>query len=464
MAVGDVNGDKIDDVFFGGTKAKSGQVFIQTVAGDWVEGNQKSFMKFKSEVTDAVFFDADKDGDLDLVTVSGGQEEFDPEVLKPRLYINDGHGRFEISLNALGNVILNGSCVSSFDYDQDGDLDLFLGASVMPRLYGMSPMSFLLENNGGVFKPNLRWLGNSQFDNPTKVRPGMIKDAVWTKVNQDDLVDLIVVGEWMPITILIQQKDHSFINSTNEYSLQNTRGWWNTIESADFDHDGDDDWMVGNFGINSRLQVSPEKPVKMYLGDFDSNGGSDHILVYFNGEKSYPFASRDQLVKQIPSLKKRFLSYQDYRDVRLEDIVTPIQQGNSAIMQIDMLQSVYLENSNLGIALKYLPIESQMSPIFSICPADINNDGHLDVLIGGNLHNAQPDIGPYDASYGRVLIGDGKNGWNDVKPEVSGFIIKGDIKTIAPVRCNYGIAYFISINNNSIKGFRVKADVSITPP
>jgi enediyne biosynthesis protein E4 len=454
MAVGDVNGDGLDDVYFGGGKEQSSKIFIQTKSGDWIDSKVPVFANYKSEITDAVFVDADNDGDLDLVTVSGGQEEINPDVLSPRLYLNNGKGSFKISLNSFGKLILNASCVEATDYDKDGDTDLFIGASVMPQLYGMAPMSFLLVNDGkGFFTPNMGGLGSSQFDNPTRVRPGMITDAVWTNVNKDDLIDLVVVGEWMPITILIQQQDHTFLNKTSEYNLQNTHGWWKTITVSDFDADGDDDWMVGNFGVNSRLKTSMEKPVKMYLGDFDSNGGSDHILVYFNGSKSYPFVSRDQLVKQIPSLKKKFLYYKDYHDVKLEDIVTPVQQGNSAVMQLDMLESVYLENEGNQIKLNKLPVEAQTSSVHSILSDDLNEDGMIDVIIGGNISATQPDLGPYDASYGLVLLGDGKNGWKAMTMMESGLIIHGEVRSIKKVNGSGGRNYFVTRNNNSVIGF-----------
>ena len=455
MAVGDINGDKLEDVFIGGGKEQGSNIFLQASNGRWKRNPDQVFSKYKSEITEASFFDADNDQDLDLITVMGGQEEFSPEALAPRLYLNNGKGIFRLSPNAFGNLLLNTSCVKPFDYDLDGDTDLFIGASVMPRLYGMSPMSFLLDNNGqGMFTPNMQWLGTSQFDNPTKVRPGMIKDAVWTKVNQDDLIDLILVGEWMPITILIQQPNHTFKNGTEEYKLQNTRGWWNTIVASDMDGDGDDDWVAGNFGLNSRLTATSNKPLKMYLGDFDSNQGSDHILVYYNGEKSYPFASRDQLVKQIPSFKKKFLYYKDYRDVKLEDIVTPVQQGNSAVMQVDLLESVYLQNTGNGITLSKLPLEAQMSPIFSICVDDVDLDGKPDMIMGGNLSAAQPDLGPYDASLGLLLLGDGKNNWRYIPPMESGLLIEGEVRDIEKIKMgDKSTNYFVTRNGKSMVGY-----------
>jgi len=413
-----------------------------------------------SEDTDASFFDADGDGDQDLIVVSGGQEEMkDVNLLAPRLYLNDGRGNFKHTPSAFSNIFLHASCVKTCDYDVDGDIDLFIGASVMPFLYGMSPMSFLLQNNGkGIFQFDPSWLGRSTFDNPTRVRPGMVKDAAWMDVNRDNLQDLILVGEWMPVTVLIQQKDHRFLNQTSAYGLDKTRGWWNTCEVGDFDGDGDHDLILGNLGLNSRIKASVEKPLSMYLGDFDSNGGSDHIMVYFNGGSSYPFASRDQLVKQIPSLKKKFLHYKDYRDVKLEDIITPLQKGNSALMKVEQFSSVFLKNDSGSFKLIPLPLEAQYFPIFGIKSTDLNNDGNYDVLLTGNLSATQPDFGSYDAGVGLVLLGDGKGNFKSMRPDQSGFITLGEGRDISIIKeANSGdLIYLVSRNNQTLLTFKKK--------
>lgn len=459
LAVADINRDGFDDFFIGGAKGQPGAIFRQKSNGEMVLVKSNVLEKHAlAEDTDAAFFDADGDGDQDLIVVSGGQEEIkDFNLLAPRLYINDGSGNFNYSSSAFSKIFLHASCVKPFDYDADGDIDLFIGASVMPFLYGMSPVSFLLQNNGkGVFQFDPTWLGQSTFDNPTRVRPGMVKDAAWVDVNKDDLQDLILVGEWMPITVLIQQKDHRFLNMTSSYHLDNSRGWWNTIEVGDYDNDGDDDLILGNLGLNSRIKASAEKPLSMYLGDFDSNGGSDHIMVYFNGDSSYPFASRDQLVKQIPSLKKKFLHYKDYRDVKLEDIITPVQKGNSALMEVEQLQSVFLRNEGGKFEMIPLPREAQYFPIYGIQSADINGDGIMDVLLTGNISATQPDFGSYDAGVGLLLLGDGKGYFKPLPPDQSGFITLGEGRDIAIIKeANTGkLIYLVSRNNQTLLTFR----------
>ena len=460
LAVADINGDGLDDFFVGGAKGQPGSLYKQLTDGKLVFIKSPALVKHAlSEDTDASFFDADGDGDQDLIVVAGGQEEMkELNLLAPRLYLNDGKGNFRHSPSAFTNIFLHASCVKPGDYDGDGDVDLFIGASVMPFLYGMSPVSFLLQNNGhGVFNFNPSWLGQSTFDNPTRVRPGMVKDAAWLDINKDGLQDLILVGEWMPVTVLIQQKDHRFLNQTAAYGLDNSNGWWNTCEVGDFDGDGDTDVILGNLGFNARIRASAEKPLSMYLGDFDSNGGSDHIMVYFNGDKSYPFASRDQLVKQIPSLKKKFVHYSNYRDVKLEDIITPLQKGNSALMQVKQLASVFLKNDSGRFTMIPLPMEAQYFPIYGIRPTDLNSDGNLDVLLTGNISATQPEFGSYDAGVGLVLLGDGKGNFKPMRPDQSGFITLGegrDISVMKEANTN-DVVYLVSRNNQTLLTFKI---------
>ncbi|MFZ6013398.1 MAG: FG-GAP-like repeat-containing protein [Bacteroidota bacterium] len=460
LAVGDVNGDGLEDVFIGGGKNQGASLFMQERNGSFTLKPTSDFVRHRaSEKVAATLFDADGDGDLDLTVVSGGQEEAQAkETIQPCLYKNDGRGNLQFSKSAFLNIFLQASCVKPEDYDRDGDVDLFIGASVMPGLYGMSPMSYLLRNDGkGIFTPDTRWLGQSQFDNPTRVRPGMVKDATWCDINKDNLPDLVLVGEWMPITLLLQQPDHQFVNVTARFGLQNTRGLWNAIVAKDFDRDGDIDLVGGNLGLNSRIQTSEGKPLRMYLGDFDSNGGSDHILVYYNGDQAYPFQSRDQLVKQMPGLKKKFLNYKDYRNVRLDDIVTPQQKGNSALMQADMLSSVYLKNEGAAFVTSPLPFEAQLFPVFDLRAEDVDGDGQEDLIMVGNQTLTQPEIGPYDAGLGLVLKSNGNGEFRPLSPAKSGFFVKGEGRKIEVLQNVAGEKiYLVARNNNTVLTFKKK--------
>ncbi|HTH58084.1 MAG TPA: VCBS repeat-containing protein [Cyclobacteriaceae bacterium] len=455
LATADVTGDGLDDIFLGGGKGQSGEVFYQTQEG-FVRSMQNDVSSdSSSEVIAAAFFDADKDGDNDLVVVSGGQEVMDSRSLLPRLYLNDGKGAFSRKANFV-TISMNASCVKPCDFDKDGDVDLFIGASAMPLLYGMSPISYLLINDGaGNFSPNMSWLGASRFpSNMPDNRLGMVKDAVWTDVNKDGLPDLVAVGEWMPITVLIQKENH-FENETNHWGFSKSSGLWNTIIAADFDGDGDDDLVAGNLGLNSRLKANEQKPLRMLVGDLDGNASTDHILIYFNKEKSYPFATRDQLVKQLPYLKKKFLKYKDYRNVTVRDILSPAQEGQSVQLRVDELQSVIARNDGQRFMIGPLPIEAQVSPVKAMYSADVNSDGKLDILLGGNLRAVQTELGPYDASYGLVLLGDGHGQFKSLPPAASGFRIPGEARGILEIRTSKkNNIFLVSRNNETLLGFR----------
>jgi hypothetical protein len=260
----------------------------------------------------------------------------------------------------------------------------------------------------------------------------------------------------MPITVLIQNKSQQFENQTEQFGTKFTSGLWNTIKTFDFDGDGDDDYILGNLGQNSRLKVSADKPLVMYLGDFDSNGGSDHILVYYNGDKSYPFASRDQLIKQLPSLKKKFLHYKDFRNVDLKDIITPQQKGNSARMQVEVLSSSYLRNDKGSLTQVDLPVEAQFSPIYAIAIEDLNMDGFKDLILGGNLDAVQPDFGRYDASIGLIMLGDGKGNWKPLDAQESGFLVSGEMRHIRVITNSKNEKIIlVSRNNQSLVGYKI---------
>jgi hypothetical protein len=457
MTVGDANGDRLEDVFVGGGRGQSGALFLQTIDSRYNHSVQVAFeADSSSEDTDAAFFDADQDGDQDLIVVAGGQEITGNKTeLEPRLYINDGKGNF-FKKNDFETPPINASCVKPADFDGDGDVDLFIGASAMPMLYGMSPTSFLLVNQGKAhFQVVTNFAQGASFVNMPFNRPGMIKDAVWEDINKDKLLDLILVGEWVPLTVLIQQPNHLFINQTNEWGLEHTRGWWNTIAAADVDHDGDVDFVAGNLGLNSRLKATRDRPLKMIIGDLDGNGSSDHILVYFNGDKSYPFASRDQLVKQLPYLKKKFLKYSDYKNVILEDIVSPAQAGQTTELKIEEMNSVLMRNEGGKFTLLPLPREAQMAPIEAILVDDVNQDNYPDILLGGNLLAVQTELGPYDASVGLLLLGDGACNFKSMDANESGFFVTGEIRSILKVNQQNGFNYLVSRNNNSIVGFKI---------
>lgn len=454
LATGDINGDGLDDFYVGGGKGQPGALFIQLASSQFINTQQPIFYSdADAEDTAAAFADVDNDGDLDLIVGAGGQEN--TGNLIPRLYINvDG----KFSKGDFPSTPIHTSCIKPVDVDNDADIDLFIGSDVIPGLYGMSPVSHLMVNDGkGNFSPHERWLSSTTFDNVTRVRPGMVKDAVWADLNSDGLADLVLVGEWMPITILIQQANHTFINQTDQFGLRDTHGLWNAIQAADLDNDGDLDFVVGNLGLNSRLTASKSKPLRMLLGDFDGNQSSDHIIVYYNGDSAYLFPTRDQLVKQLPALKKRFLKYKDYAGQDANQLFTPNMLNRGSQLQLSLLTSVVLENLGSKLEVRPLPLEAQLFPVMTILCDDIDGDSIVDILLAGNQSAVQPEIGPHDAGLGLMLSGIGKCRFQSVAPDYSGFIVPGEARSSGMIRTsNEQHLYIIGRNNQPLVIYKKK--------
>ncbi|MGC1240567.1 MAG: VCBS repeat-containing protein [Chryseosolibacter sp.] len=453
LSTGDLNGDGYEDFFIGGAAGQPGQVFFQNTTGNFFTKAQP-VLKADSLYEDAgsAFFDADGDGSLDLLVVSGGQQFSgnDPR-LRPRLYFNNGSGTLSESKGNLPEIFANASCVKPGDFDNDGDIDVFIGGRVIAGQYGISPESFLLVNDGkGRFKNESRRL-DPQHDQ----RLGMVTDAAWNDLNADGKPDLVVVGEWMPVTVLIQDVHGDFVDKTPDYGLSGTNGWWNTLEAEDFDKDGDIDFVAGNLGLNSRLKASRDRPVTFYVGDMDENGGTDHLLTYFNDEEEYPFISRDQLVKQVPSFRRKFLKYDNFRKVKREHIISGPEIEKFAVLQAYCFSSVYLENRKGTFAVRPLPVDAQMFPVFSLCSGDFNHDGNKDLLAVGNLYAVQPDFGRYDAGYGLMMEGDGKGSFKSQSLQESGFLVTGEGRSVEAIKSTQGQdLYVVGRNNESLLLFR----------
>lgn len=449
MAIVDVNKDGLDDIFFGGGRDQPSRLFIQNSRGMFNLSPQPAFIKDSAFAPGAaVFFDADQDGDMDLYLASSGYDlDANSPYLEDRLYLNDGMGHFTRSPNALPAMAFSKSCVQAADIDGDGDMDLFIGGRVIPGKYPLSPGSRILLNNGkGIFTD-----ATSSIATPL-LNAGMVTSAVWVDVNGDKQPDLVVVGEYMPVTVFINNKG-KLTDESAKYIPFESSGWWNTIYAADMDGDGDQDLVIGNMGQNTQFHASEKEPVSLYYKDFDGNGSVDPIFCYYIDGKSYPAISRDDLTDQIPFLKKKFLKYSDYSTATINDLFTPEQLKGAGILKAIEMRSVYLENKeNKSFVLHALPIEAQFAPVYAITSTDINGDGKKDLILAGNNAWTRIRYGRYEASHGTLLAGDGKGDFKFIPPAASGITVRGDVRSI-----EYISPYlFFGVNNQAAKVFKLK--------
>nr|MBP9794754.1 VCBS repeat-containing protein [Chitinophagales bacterium] len=374
---------------------------------------------------------------------SGGNEyPVNSKYYNDRLYINTGNGTMILSNDTIDKNHNSKSCVKAFDFDDDGDKDLFVGGKLIPGKFPLSPPSAILENIGGVFKDITSEIC------PELLKAGMVNDALWTDVNNDSKVDLVIVGDWMPIRIFLQ-KNGKFSEATNQFGLANSSGWWNCISGADFDNDGDTDLIVGNRGTNNQIKGSVSKPATLYAYDFDKNGSLDPILnYYYNDSISHPFASRDDLLDQINILKKKYIYYKDYANATMETIFQDVDLDTIPILKTEIFESVYLENiGGEKFQIKKLPSQAQWFPINSSVIHDFNSDGYLDVIVAGNEHGIRPELGRMDAGFGLLLQGDGMGNFITIPGIESGINIPGETKNMQLVKIA-GKKYIIIVKNN----------------
>ncbi|MEM1324951.1 MAG: VCBS repeat-containing protein [Bacteroidota bacterium] len=450
--VADVNGDGRDDFYICGAKDSAGKLFIQQASGDFRATNEVLFEQGKlAEEVDCLFFDADGDGDQDLYIAAGGNElPNSSSGLIDRLYFNDGKGNFYQSKQTLPTFNFEStSCVRATDFDGDGDQDLFVGLRLRPFLYGVPVNGYLLENDGsGQFK------NVSQQVAPDLKSLGMITDAQWADTDGDGDEDLVVVGEWMPITI--------FENENGQFTpseIANSSGWWNCLQSGDFNSDGRPDFIIGNHGLNSRFRASETEPIKMFVNDFDQNGSAEQIIARYEDGKLLPFTRRHDLVMQMPPMKKKYLRYRNYVGQTVDQVFTPEQLENALELEVQTLKSVALMSSENGYALQALPRAAQTSPIYGIQVDDFDADGQLDVLIGGNFYNAKPEVGRYDAGYGLLLKGNEDGAFDAIAPKVSGFQVNGEVRDMEGIEIDGKSSVLVARNSERIAIFGLNKTV-----
>ncbi|HMH84702.1 MAG TPA: VCBS repeat-containing protein [Gemmatimonadaceae bacterium] len=454
MAVADVNGDGLDDIFIGGAKDQPSAILIQQPDGGFVKSNEQLLAQDAlSEDIGAVFFDANGDGHPDLYVVTGGTEFSDAaSPLEDRLYLNDGKGNFRKAVGALPPLALSGSRVAAADFDGDGAIDLFVGGRSVPGRYGIDPQSVLLRNDG-----------RGKFTDVTdKAAPGlshigMVTDAMWKDIDGDGRPDLIVVGEWMPITIF-HNAGHGKLEKMNVPGLEKSNGWWNRIIAGDFAGHGRVDFIVGNLGLNTRLQAKEKEPVTMYVKDFAHNGFVQQIVSYYNNGKQYPLALRDDLLRSLSFLQDRYPNYKDYAKQTVADVIPQKDLTDAVVKNAYTFATSLARNNGDGtFTLVPLPLEAQIAPMYGILAADIDGDGKADLLMAGNFDGVKPEIGKMSAGYGLYLRGDGKGHFTPVRELESGFFVPGQARDIQRVRTRKGSVYIVSRNNDRPFIFRASA-------
>jgi enediyne biosynthesis protein E4 len=450
VAVGDLNGDGLDDIFLGGAKWKRAHVYLQSANNRLMEISQPEIaLDSTYEDVGAELADVDKDGDLDLIIASGGNEfNLSSIYRKPRLYLNNGKGLFSKS-NLLPDLFLTGSCIAANDLDADGDQDLFIGARAIPWHYGIKPDSYILLNDG---KGNYSEATDEVAPGLKKI--GFVKQASWADMDGDQINDLIIAAEWSPITIFLSKNGKLLQQPLNGSGLENTQGWWNIIQAADFDKDGDLDMIAGNLGLNSKLRASVQEPVKMFVADFDSNDSTDQILTHFMKGKEYPFYTRDEMTKQMPYLKKRYLSYHKFAEATLHDMFSDEVLNKSEKYVANNFRSSYIENLGNGkYKVRDLPKSAQFSTVNAMLIDDFNGDKNLDVLLAGNFYPINIQMGRNDACYGLLLTGDGRGNFTAVPSVNSGFSVKGQTRNLRTIKIGGKDYYFAIRNNDTIEAF-----------
>ena len=449
LATGDLNGDGLDDIFAGGARGQESVIFIQQADGSFIQQDVPALKPdIKYEDVDAAIFDADGDNDNDIYIVRGGNDvTLGNTLLEDCLLINNGTGFFNESVKGtLPFTANNGSCVSPCDFDGDGDIDLFVGSRSIPGAYGLSPNQLLLENTGrGHFKD----VTDERMNRLKKI--GMVTDACWIDYDNDGDFDLVMAGEWMRIYIC-RNDNGKFTDVTKQSGLLSTSGWWNCIHSADIDGDGDQDLIGGNLGLNSLLKPSPEEPVEMYINDFDNNGILDQVICSYQEGISYPLASLDELVLQIPDLAKKFPNYYDFGGKTVKDMFDRSILKRSIMKDAVMSESsVFLNNGDGTFKIVILPVEAQFSPVRDILVKDLTGNGKMDLILVGNDYTIRPSMGRYDASYGLYLQGDGKGGFKALMPYQSGLKIDGDARKILYLRIRGKNILVAAINNDKLQ-------------
>lgn len=449
MITGDANGDGLEDIFIGGENGEPSALYLMQKGGGFIKKAEPSFDQIKNKhIVSAVFFDVNGDGKPDLYLASGGYENIMPDdaVLQDELLLNDGQGNFRKADNALPSMLTSKSCVRVADINGDGYPDLFVGGRVVPGRYPEAPRSYLLINDGkGHFSDQTSKIC------PELSRPGMVTDAAWIDLDGNKQPDLVIVGEWMPVGIFINNHGR-LIDASKLYLGKSYSGWWNCITVGDFNNDHHPDFIVGNQGLNTQCKATENEPAEMFYKDFDGNGAIDPVFCFYIQHKSYPYASRDELLEQVSMMRTRFPDYNSYADATINEVFTKEEMRGAGYLSANTLATTcFLSDSKGKLHASALPLQVQFSPVFTINTLDFNHDGKTDLLICGNMNKAKLRLGKSDANYGILLKGNGSGAFSYVNQSESGFKLKGDVRSVI----NINNTWLFGINQQQVRAYQM---------